>query len=329
MEITVLAHHKKKALIDYNTRVYPFKKVSAEKYLDFWLSNPSTKCEDNLILEDETGEIHGQILTSPMSYYYKGETKKTVWLFDLIVNEELRKSAWGIDVILSCFQKHPNSFSTGSGPTALPIHLKLGNKLLGEIRKYVGVVNPLGLITSIFRGQIPIHRFPHKVLVNSHRFLKVDKKDIFSIAAPYNECLWEPSRDKDYLEWRFFNDLHQYAFYKDEFSNDYFVVRTIVQKGVTVLLLVDYRCDVSTETDFQVICQALVRIAKQLHLGVVVTGSSLSIVDSVLEKNKFKSIGRPRPIIGFLKVKDRKIDIDNRNFAFVTLADSDGETNWK
>lgn len=328
MEITVLTHHKKKALIDYNTRVYPFKKVSAEKYLDFWLSNPSTKCEDNLILEDEMGEIHGQILTSPMLYYYKGEKKKTVWLFDLIVDEELRKSAWGIDVILSCFQKHPNSCSTGSGPTALPIHLKLGNKMLGEIRKYVGIIHPLWLVTSVFRGNVPIGNFPGVVKVNDCTFVKVDKQNIPNLTSPYNDNLWEVAREKEFLLWRYFNDLHEYAFYKDAKSNDYFVVRTIIQNHVTAMLLVDYRCDVSTPEAFDRIYAAVSDVMCKTRLGILITGSALATIDQVLEKHHFKAMGRPRPVIGFQKVKDRKVDIETRNFAFVTLADSDGETNW-
>lgn len=328
MKITFLTNDRKQALIDYNRKVFPLKRICAEHYLNFWWSKSPSSIEGNLILEDENGAIRGQILTSEMSYFYKGEKKNTVWLFDLIVDEDLRKSAWGVDVILACFQKHPRSFSTGSGPTALPIHLKLGNKYLGDIRKYVGIVNPMGLLTSFFRSTLAIHKYPQRVSVGADVFVRVDKDDLFDLTEPYNDYLWETSRERDFLKWRFFNDLHQYAFYKDEQSNDYFVVRTTVQRGVTVCLLVDYRCEMISDKNFERIFQAVVSIMKTLHLGILITGSSLKTVDGILEKYNLRSVGRPRPVIGFLNVKERKVDIENRNFAFVTLADSDGETNW-
>ena len=52
------------------------------------------------------------------------------------------------------------------------------------------------------------------------------------------------------------------------------------------------------------------------------------MIDSVLESHHYKSIGRPRPIIGTKKYKTDKEAIKNRAFAFVTLAESDGEITW-
>lgn len=312
----------------YNNKIYPDKKIPAKDYLNFWLNRNVTATNQCLILQEEDGTIHGQILASEMSYYYKHKRTETVWLFDLIVDENLRKEGWGVDILLACMEKHPLSCSTGSGPTALPIHLKLGNKMLGEIRKYVGITSPLWLATSLLRGNIPISRFPKEVKSKGHRFIKTDKQNLPELTTPFNDSLWEPARDKEFLKWRYFNDLHEYAFYTDEHSGDYFVLRTIVQHHVTMMLLVDYRCNASNKEGFERIYIAVCKVMSKLHLAVLVTGSTLSIFDSVLERHRCKSIGRPRPVIGFIKVKDRKLDIENRNFAFVTLADSDGETNW-
>lgn len=317
------------ALYKYNKEIYPDKIIAADEYVNFWLSKTPDEYTQNLVLVEDDGTIHGQILTSGMSVYYKGQKQETVWLFDLIVDENLRKDAWGMDIIVECFQKHPRSCSTGSGPTALPIHLKLGNKMLGEIRKYVGIIYPLWLVTSVFRGNVPIGNFPGVVKVNDCTFVKVDKQNIPNLTSPYNDNLWEVSREKEFLLWRYFNDLHEYAFYKDVKSNDYFVVRTIIQSHVTAMLLVDYRCDVSTSEAFERIYAAVSDVMCKVRLGILITGSALATIDQVLEKHHFKAMGRPRPVIGFQKVKDRKLDIENRNFAFVTLADSDGETNWK
>jgi hypothetical protein len=315
-------------LIAFNAKIYPEKKIPAEDYLKFWFSKSEDELAQGVYLVDGNGEIHGQILTSGMSYYYKGSVIDTVWLYDLIVEEVLRKDSWGVDVIVSCFDKHPASCSTGSGPDALKLHLKLGNKQLAEIRKYVGVANPLWIATSVFRGNIAVNKFPQQVNVDGHTFVKTKKENLPELKKPYNDNMWEPARDSSYLQWRFFNDLHEYAFYKDNQSEDYFTVRTIIQSHVTAMLLVDYRCDATGKKCFERIYKAVSKVMSKLHLAVLITGSTLATIDSVLEEHHFKSVGRPRPVIGFLKVKDRKTDIDDRNFAFVTLADSDGETNW-
>ena len=66
----------------------------------------------------------------------------------------------------------------------------------------------------------------------------------------------------------------------------------------------------------------------KLHLGMLIVGSSLKVVDYVLERHGFKSVGRPRPVMGLVKVKEYKEIINSREFLFTTFADSDGETNW-
>lgn len=328
MEIKPLSQDLIPALYKFNSGIYPDKKIPAKEYLNFWLSKSADECKESLVLVDNDGSIHGQILTSAMSIYYKGEKLDTVWLFDLIVDEALRKEAWGMDIIVECFMKHPRSCSTGSGPTALPIHLKLGNKLLGEIRKYVGITNPLWLAMSAFRGIIPISKYPQAVRGGSRNYLLLGEDEFPRLTKPFNETMWEPARDEAYLKWRFASSLHQYAFYKDTHNDNYFVLRTIRQYGITAMLLVDYRFNSDDCEAFEQILSAVKTIMDELHLAVMITGSTIASVDNILEKQHFKSVGRPRPVIGFQNVKGKDADIKSRRFAFVTLADSDGETNW-
>lgn len=328
MEAKTLTKADLQLLQEYNKKIYPDKVIPAKDYLDFWLNRNDRAIDQCLILREDDGSVHGQVLASEMSYYYKQERIDTVWLFDLIVDEELRKSGWGVDVLLACMDKHPLSCSTGSGPTALPIHMKMGNNMLGEIRKYVGLANPLDMLTSPFRGNIKAEKFPASVTVNGKTFHKLSREKIPVLSKPYNDKLFEIARDKEFLQWRYFNNLHPYAFYKDEQSNDYFVVRTTIQKHITVMLLVDYRCNMSDSKAFETIFKATKKVMNTLHIGMLIAGSSLKVVDDVLEAHGFKSIGRHRPVIGFVKVKDRKADVEARQFLLTTFADSDGETNW-
>lgn len=328
MEVKILTKADLQQLQNYNRKIYPEKVISANCYLDFWLSRNERAVDQCLVLLDDSGAVHGQVLASEMSYYYKRERIDTVWLFDLIVDEDLRKDGWGVDVLLACMERHPRSCSTGSGPTALPIHLKMGNKILGEIRKYVGLANPLYMLTSLFRGNIESERFPLSVTVTSKTYRKLSRDEMPNLTKPYNDNIFEIARDREFLRWRYFNDLHSYAFYKDENSDDYFVVRTTILRHITVMLLVDYRCNMCDGNSFEAIYQASRSVMRKLHIGVQIVGSSLKVVDDILESHGFKSVGRPRPVIGFVNVKDRKADIDTRNFLLTTLADSDGETNW-
>ena len=327
MEISRVKYIDLEALAEFNTRIYPEKTIDSKKYLEFWLLKDDAEISDYLVLKDDDGTIRGQILTSPMAYYYNQNCIGTVWLFDLIVDEKLRKTAWGVDLLLSCMETYPTSCSTGSGPTALPLHLKLGNKMLGEIRKYVGIVNPLYLFSSYARKAVLVERYPSEIDVNHVHFCKISKEQLPSFDGPFNEDLFEITRDKNYLKWRFFNDLHQYAFYLAEDNCSFFVVRSILLKGFRVLELVDYRCTVD-DANFESIIKAANKVAKAIHLPVIVCGSTLDVFDKVLERHHYRAMGRPRPVIGFVKCKDRKEDVTQRRFCFVTLADSDGETNW-
>ena len=327
MEITRVQKKDFANLCEFNTRIYPEKTIESKRYFKYWLSKQDAKLDDFLILKDENGKVLGQILASPMSYYFKGMRNDTVWLFDLIVDKELRKSAWGVDMLLQCMETHPASCSTGSGPTALPLHLKLGNKMLGEIRKYVGLVNPFYLLTAYHRKEVTIEKFPQEIVIGKSQYWKITKEELPSFDAPFNESLFEIGRDKNFLEWRFFGNLFRYAFYLADDGKSYFVVRSILLKGFRVLELVDYRCK-ATKGEFEKILKAVHKAANAVHLPVVVCDSTLASFDAVLEHHHYRSMGRPRPVIGFVKCKDRKEDIEQRNFCFVTFADSDGETNW-
>lgn len=314
-------------LCDFNSRSFPEKKIESNRYLEFWLSKYDVQCSDNLILLSDNETVVGQLLTSPMTYYYCGKVVSSSWGFDLIIDEKYRKDAWGIDMMMKNVSLHPQLLATGSGPKAKAINLKLGMKNLGNIRKYVGIVNPLFLFTSLKRKAIESAKFPDCINNKQNVFYKVNIERLPEFCYPFNNDLLEIAREPAFMRWRFFNDLHQYAFYVRNDGGSYFVVRSILIKGFRVMALVDFRCK-NAENEFEDIYQAAAKVTRQMHLPVMVCGSSLKNLDMVLERHHFKSIGRPRPVLGFLKCNERKQDIEDRNFCFVTLADSDGETNW-
>lgn len=317
------------------TQVYRFvekafpQRPKPVKILDFWFSKNQREFESSIILKGENNRIWGQILASSMIFYFESIKYHANWIFDYIVHEEKRKDGYGIDLLQFALQNRSAPiFGTGSGSLALKIELKMGFKLIGEIRKYVGIGNPFFLTTSVLRGVVSQNKYPTIVKYKTKTFKLTSVEQLPEYSNSFNSQLLEFGRDKDFLKWRFFSDLHQYTFYKQDNGDDYFIVRTIVKKGFTCLVLVDYRCDFTDENNFVMILRSLKKVASKLKLSIIIAGSSLKMTDEIFETNKFKSIGRPRPIITTDKYKEFKEQIKNREFVLATMADSDGEITW-
>lgn len=315
-------------LIVFNKEVYA-DRPNPEGNIIFWfIKNPA---ENNLsvILKGDSGEIWGQDFFSSMIFFYNNSAFNGEWGFDYIVREEKRKEGYGIDIMEFVLDnKKIPVFATGSGPLALQIELKMGFKQLGELKKYVGLANPLYLFTSVFRGIVKLKRYPRIVKVKGETFSLLRKENLPDISTPYNTNLLEFGRDFSFLKWRFYSDLHEYAFYKKDGTDDYFVLRTIVKNHITCSVLVDYRCNTSNQVGFKTILKAAKKVTRRLKIGILVTGSSLMSIDDILERNHFRATGRHRPIISTKSFIEEKGKIEKREFVFTTLADSDGEVLW-
>jgi len=315
-------------LVSYGLSHYPERKEWQEDLVRFWFSKSEDECQHTLVVDDD-GRIRGQMFFSSMVYFFEGKKNVNYWAFELLVDEELRKDNWGLDLMLQGYnvEHEMTSFAVGSGPDAMKINKKLGFTQLGEVRKYVGLVHPFYLVTALWRGNVSSAKFPHTV-GNYHQ---VSASEFPNLDKPFNPDLLELGRDLAFLQWRF-TQLHDYVFYRQKSGGDnYFVVRTIVQKHITALELVDYRCDLSSPDAFEAIVKTVNQLAARLHLPVVVCGSSLAVCDTVLERHHYKSIGRPRPICSQDKRfrKAYQEPIDKRAFTLVTFADSDGDVYWQ
>ncbi len=313
-------------LVKYNEKTFPERGEEEKRIIDFWLARRENAIEDFICVEKD-GVFYGEVLFSAMSAYYKGEYEEAQWGFDLVVDEELRKEAIGLDLIQYHMKDYPNQYCTGSGPLAVKLNQKMGRMLLGDIRKYVKIVNPIWVLTAAFRGKIPTRKFPKTI---GKAWEKVENAEqLPNIPQPYNGNILEIGRDKEYMKWRFFSGLHPYAMYKNTNNNDYFVVTTTVQKHLTAIVLMDFRCSLDDTEGFSAIVEATHKLANKLHLPISICGSSHAVIDNILEQNGYKSVGRPRPIMGKRKkYKAEKDAIKARTFTLVTLTDSDGEIYW-
>lgn len=316
------------SLYSFNKEVFP-ERLNTKQIINFWFNKNEEEHALSIILKGNTGEIWGQVLSSSMIYFNKNCGDKGIWILNYIIREDKRKDGYGIDIMQFVLEnKETPVFATGSGPLALKIELKMGFKLLGELKKYVGIVNPIYCVTSIFRNAISLNQFPSAVTVKGVTFSLTDKEILPDITKSFNENLLEFGRDKSFLSWRYFSGIHDYALYKMDKRDDYFVLRTIIKKKITFMVLVDFRCNVNTPDNFKLIFKAAKRITGKLRLSALITGSSLKSIDTILENNFFRAIGRNRPIISTKSFIEEKEGINNREFVLATLADSDGEVNW-
>lgn len=312
----------------FNHRMYP-ERDNYKEIIDFWISKGAKEIENIIIVIDDDGRIRGQQFFSSMSYYYNGEEINSTWAFDLIVDEELRAGSYGFSLMWKCKRLNPNSMSSGSNDISLPINIKIGNKHIGDLRKFVGITNPLYVFTSVLQVNAKSKDFPKSIKVENGSFMKIEnKKEMPSYSVPFNTHLLEISRKYDFLLWRYFSNLHDYVFYKRKDSDDYFVVRTIVKHHISALVLVDYRCQFTVKQPFESIMSAFVELASKMKFFIYIVGSSLSIVDKTCAKFHMKAIGRDRPILGLINNDVTEEEREMRNYILLTLADTDGDITW-
>lgn len=327
MRIEKLSKSTYEEWVNFNKRMYPTRdREHLEKLLYFrtYQMGERELCLNLLLLNDD-GNIIGQILYNSTKCFFFGETKVSLWGFDFIIAPEMRKYAYGLD-FLEYVQENVTdvSFASGIGDVALKLEKAYGSKIIGYLKKYVKIVNPLFLFSSIDRT-IYREKYPEKL----SGFVKVSEVvQLWDRQISYNSDMIEFYRGLAFLEWRFFKAPHDYVIYKSENTDNYFVVRTIIRKHITALVLVDYRCDWKNEKEFLDIVKTAQSLTNKLHLSVLITASSCKYGDAVLSSFKFRKIGRDRPITINKNIKQYKDRVNNRDLIFTTLADSDGELNW-
>ncbi|MDE7382177.1 MAG: hypothetical protein K2N03_08665 [Muribaculaceae bacterium] len=323
MEIRTFTEEDLPAIHKFGFEAYPKRRDYYGSIIDFFLKGRIGGYTGGIGLFD--GEkLCGQQLYSACSFWYDGKKYDAGWCFDLIIREDLRKEAWGLDLIVDSMRIFPYACGTGAGPNSKPISLKLGMKVLGEIRKYVGVSSK---IKAPFLILLPGRSFPTTV----NEFRLIENPSEIKEKEYYNRYLIESGRDMEFLKWRFFTEgFKDYKFYQKE-NGDFFVVRIISHKGIKMLALIDFRCSMDSKGSFKDILKSVKAISNHIRVPFILVGSTHKVSDKVLEDAGFKSIGSPRAFMtaGRNKVKPDKSRVQERDYVLITLADCDGEVSWK
>ena len=329
MKVTFQQDIPFEAFNSFNAAAFPGR--DTEKIINFRYFNRLNDgdfIQHNVIATDAMHNVIGQALYHPAHYFYDGAKHDMEWGFDFFVDPQKRNDAVGLQVLdFVKANKTKPIFASGVGKKALKIQKFYGYHVIGYLKKYFKIVNPLLLVTGFLRGKnIAASKFPATIKIGAAHFEKVSIRQLWNTDKPYNADLLEFERDEKFLKWRFCSDGFQYALYRRQDSDHYFAVRTIKFKRITCLVLADYRFDLNAEGQFAEIIAAASKVATALWLPIVVTGSSLAKADQILEHAGFKINGEDRPIVTNVKAyKSLQQDIKDRKFVFSTLADSDGE----
>lgn len=323
------------ALADYTSTIYSCRckkeedRIRSRKLACFWFARTPDTFR-YMVFMKEQGRIVGQNYAIPTNYYWEGVRNEATWTFDLFVDADKRKSAYGTDIMMEVRSQPGASFNTGANDTSLVLQYVLGYMRIGSIRKYVGFSSFFGLFRVFSSHKIPVSAFPLSTKTGNTVFEKVSDAGVIATDQPFNRNLLEWGRDRDFVCWYYgpFN-VNEYVIYKEQGSRNYFVVRPIRHAHLPMLALVDFRCPLEHGGKFREMVCAIRKIARQLMLPCIVASSTLAVTDGVLESAGFRSIGKPRPVMSKKKWKGMEAHIDARAFVQVNFVDSDGEARWK
>jgi hypothetical protein len=310
-------------LIQFTKEKYPSRQFLRE-YLEYRLdNNPFGSLTRNALIALDDEKVIGHIILIGSKFQINGREVETVWGNDFFVSEEYRKSMVALD-LMQFAVKNYSYLAYGIAPIALKLHSAFKQKLIAHLEYYIFLRPGSIILRALGHRPVKNHEFPEMVSISKGvRFHRVLNGDFRINDYLQNTDVVEPIRSKAFLNWRFFFLENRYFVYcNDENKDTYFVVRPVYYKGLNMLLLVDYRFDLTKKSDFLNILKGCRRLLKQIKFDGLITSSSLDMVSQMLKRRLFYNFRKSEimSIISDLFPKNgetKKI--------LVTLADSDGE----
>jgi len=322
----------------FNQVIDPTRNDVVERFQFQVLENPllEDKTMPNILVAyDDDGQIIGQHLHSPFEYYFKGKRLTGFYGYDFFVSESYRNKGIGSAMARQAKTDFYPHFGVGVSEVSQRIQLSLGNRIIGNLFTYIWIRNSLSPIkfglNQIFKkksnnkkDQSKRFNFINKISIKDYQFKLIDS------LAQWNYSYWdrdtlEFSRSFDFINWRFFKKKDTYFFYllDESSSSTYFVVRSIIARGLSLLALVDCRMPFEDKARMKLILQAAKKLAKLGGFDGIFTMSSHRFFDEMLKGNFFLKVGRPIIILTNANLDIDIKRINERNAVLATMAESD------
>lgn len=328
------------SLIDYNTVVFSQRDNIEESIKYRFYTNPFSKGRnhESLIALDKEQNIIGQLLVMHSEFRYEGKIYPAFLGMDYFVDIEARSSLAGV-ILANKYKDLEHNFGIGLTDASLKVLLAFNEKIIGYLAKFIKINIKFALKNYLFKSnnnQPNSFNFPVSLKIKGGSFSRVLKPENIVYKEGYwNNQLFEFTRNKEFLSWRYFHYPDKYFIYKFYSSSDiiadpvYFVVRPIVWKKTNCLLLVDYRFDTSKKDTFNEIINTVVKLSRELKMSATLLGCSLSGFKRTLRNKLFFNFGRDLEIVSKFPMSPSS-DSDT---IFVTFGDSDcdfyyGNNKW-
>lgn len=323
----------KDAFISFNIRTYSERKTSLEQAEYKW--NLQHNGTSHFVATDND-EVVGQIVLFPMACQYNGKKYNGVFAYDYIVAPDYLNTGIGVKLLHKTLKTHIH-FGIGLSDISRKLHLALKEKSIGEIHKYVYFKNFFSYLYAAFKTflkkdlrKMPSHlEWGNKFQSNA---LSAEITTTFPDHEIWNNDLIEFDRSQSFSDLRFKSISNSYRIYQITNSSGtllgYFVLRVEIWRGMRVLIVADYRCNLDNLYVIDMMIYTSKKIMRRNNLDAILFGSSLQIIDTNLAKNGFKKVGAPSEIVTNIPLESEwEHKAHSRNLIFATPAESDFEFN--
>ncbi len=338
MGISMLDLSRKKdadSFIRFNGEIFPRRKCVRDRFFWQYVDNPALtdKKHPYVLLYEEDGKLMGQSLLNPCCWRYNGKEYKGYFGCDYFVVPEHR-GAGGAALAMKTIKDKRDYFAIGVSEVAQRIWKRLGVRIVGKVQLFIWFCSPwvpFRLVMNALLGKGEAKgspRFPERISAGGSEF-RLQKS-----VGRWNDRPWKDtlqfSRSADFLKWRFFDSPLGYGFYSSSGKTPmYFVVRRFSSKGITMLLLVDYRVPGKDASSYKSVLDATKALADHMGCGGVIAGSSHSFFDRLLKESSFRDLKSGSVIMTNTGKVDLQGALERRDSIYATMADSDPDMNFE
>ena len=289
-----------------------------------FIENPH-KENSRIVLAVEDNRILGQVLMVGNEYFEKGVRHCGVWGMDLIVRPESRGKKLGLKITEESLATN-GFWGFGVTPASRKLHQKMGFRFVGKFQKYLmlrSILTPFTLLLS--KGKVmDAYAFPDQIVTERLVFHRLQDPSDWDKEF-WNSDLTEFSRSREFIKWRYFSGIGEYAVYSSQYLDRplYYVLKTIAWKNHLLLVIMDYRCRLSDPAELGILISSWKEALRSGPFKGLITGSSAEVINTGLHRSGFLRLGDPSDILTNMERNRQSSDPSHK--VFVTMADSDFE----
>lgn len=224
-------------------------------------------------------KVLGCLLSLPLKLRIDGDDKVYTFGFNIILSSDIRGIGFGKKLYEKKRNDYQDYFCIGLTHKAIIMHKKLNDIFINPIRVYISInvwciKSMCNKIINKRKRNNQDYIFPNIITIDRVNFEKINSSDELIIPQDgywLNDKI-EFTRDKDFIQKRFFDIYKEYHVYKDLNNTCYFVIRNTYVRGVEMFSLVDYR--VRNFQQEKIIYRAAMFVAKMNRVGLLITFSS-------------------------------------------------------